>query len=200
MQDHGTCLQILFDVVKGESDSLAGLVLGTGRRNSTPMKVVIAGDFEFTVLEVEKNRIQKVKVTIKPQQEVRKLVDRMVHGQWSVRGQKHLYILWLWSMDYGPWSLPATAAYTPKPTGYFKIDFPEKKYQLFDQPGYPYSFEYPVYAKIVKDSTFFGEETENPWWINVDFPQFAGRIYVSYKAIGQNKFDTLIKHAFTVNR
>jgi gliding motility-associated lipoprotein GldD len=86
--------------------------------------------------------------------------------------------------------------YTPKPKGYFRIDFPERKYQLFDQPGYPYAFEYPVYAKIVKDSTFFGEATENPWWINVDFPQFAGRIYISYKEIGVNKFDTLIKHAF----
>lgn len=88
------------------------------------------------------------------------------------------------------------SSYTPKPAGYFKIQFPEKKYQVFDQPGYPYSFEYPVYAKIVKDSTFFGDPTENPWWINVDFPQFHGRIYVSYKEIGKNKFDTLVKQSF----
>jgi gliding motility-associated lipoprotein GldD len=87
--------------------------------------------------------------------------------------------------------------YTPKPAGYFKIDFPEKQYRLFNEPGYPYTFEYPVYANVVKDSTFFGETTENPWWINVDFPQFAGRIYVSYKEVGaKNKFDTLIKHSF----
>jgi gliding motility-associated lipoprotein GldD len=51
---------------------------------------------------------------------------------------------------------------------------------------------------VVKDSSFFGEATENPWWINIDFPQFNGRIYVSYKDIGKNKFDTLIKHAFTL--
>jgi gliding motility-associated lipoprotein GldD len=88
------------------------------------------------------------------------------------------------------------SSYTPKPAGYYKINFPEKKYRLFDQAGYPYSFEYPVYAKIVKDSTFFGDPTENPWWINVDFPQFHGRIYVSYKEIGKNKFDTLVKQSF----
>lgn len=88
------------------------------------------------------------------------------------------------------------STYTPKPTGYYKIDFPLKKYVLFDQPGYPYSFEYPVYGKIVKDSSFFNEATENPWWINVDFPQFSGRIYVSYKEIGKYKFDTLIKQTF----
>ncbi len=88
--------------------------------------------------------------------------------------------------------------YTPKPKGYYTIAFPKKEYRVFDQPGYPYSFEYPVYANVVKDSTFFGETTENPWWINIDFPRFNGKIYVSYKEIGagKNAFDTLIKHAF----
>ena len=91
------------------------------------------------------------------------------------------------------------SSFTPKPTGYFKIDFPTKKYQLFQEQGYPYSFEYPVYARISKDSTFFGETTENPWWINIDFPQFSGRIYISYKQIGtQNNFDSLIRDAFTL--
>ena len=52
--------------------------------------------------------------------------------------------------------MACNSGYTPKPTGYYKIDFPEKKYQLFDAPGYPYAFEYPLYAKVVKDSTFFG--------------------------------------------
>lgn len=88
--------------------------------------------------------------------------------------------------------------YTPKPRGYFQIHFPVKTYQLFNQPGYPYSFEYPTYAKVVKDSSFFGEATENPWWINIDFPQFNGRIYVSYKEIGKNKFDKLVNDAFTM--
>ena len=88
--------------------------------------------------------------------------------------------------------------YTPKPRGYFKISFPQKQYQPFDQPGYPYAFEYPVYAKVVKDSSFFGEATENPWWINIDFPQFDAKIHVSYKEIGKNKFDKLINDAFTM--
>ncbi len=102
------------------------------------------------------------------------------------------------AMVYGLWTILSScnSSYTPKPAGYFKINFPEKKYRLFEQPGYPYSFEYPEYAQVVKDSTFFGDVTENPWWINVDFPQFKGRIYVSYKEIGKNKFDTLVKHSF----
>lgn len=88
--------------------------------------------------------------------------------------------------------------YTPKPAGYFKIDFPEKKYQTFDKLGYPYSFEYPVYAHVIRDSTFFGDSTENPWWINIDFPQFDARIYLSYKIIGKYKLDSLLNDAFNL--
>ena len=88
--------------------------------------------------------------------------------------------------------------YIPKPKGYFKIDFPEKKYQLFNPQDYPYSFEYPMYARVVKDSTFFGDATENPWWINIDFPQFNARIYLSYKIIGKYKLDSLLNDAFNL--
>jgi gliding motility-associated protein GldE len=56
-----------FDAVKGESDSLAGLVLEIAGEIPTALQVVPCGDFEFTVLEIVKNRIQKIKVTIKPQ-------------------------------------------------------------------------------------------------------------------------------------
>jgi gliding motility-associated lipoprotein GldD len=90
------------------------------------------------------------------------------------------------------------STFTPKPRGYFQIQFPEKKYKLFDEPGYPYSFEYPVYSSVVKDSTFFGEATENPWWVNVDFPQFQGKVYLSYKQIGPTKFDKLLNDAFNL--
>lgn len=88
--------------------------------------------------------------------------------------------------------------YTPKPKGYFNIDFPKKQYRVFQQTGYPYSFEYPVYANVIKDSSFFGEATENPWWINIDYPQFNGRVHISYKQVGLNKLDKLVNDAFTM--
>ncbi|MFL9482185.1 gliding motility-associated protein GldE [Chitinophagaceae bacterium LWZ2-11] len=56
-----------FDHVKGESDSVAGLVLELAGEIPHKDQVVPCGDFEFTVLEVQKNRIEKIKVTIKPQ-------------------------------------------------------------------------------------------------------------------------------------
>ena len=93
--------------------------------------------------------------------------------------------------------LPAcNSTYTYKKKGFFNIEFPEKKYQSFDKPGYPYTFEYPVYANIIKDSTFFGDKAED-WWINIEVPQFGGRIYVSYKNIrAKNQMDSLVNDAY----
>ena len=54
-----------FDDIKGESDSLAGLVLEIAGEIPLAATVLGSGDFEFTVLEVAKNRINKIKVTIK---------------------------------------------------------------------------------------------------------------------------------------
>jgi CBS domain containing-hemolysin-like protein len=54
-----------FEKVRGESESLAGLVLELAERLPKTNDVVEAGDFIFTVIEVSRNRIEKVKVTIK---------------------------------------------------------------------------------------------------------------------------------------
>jgi gliding motility-associated lipoprotein GldD len=92
--------------------------------------------------------------------------------------------------------LSCNSTYTPKRRGYFRIDFPQHQYQTFDRPGYPYSFDYPVYATVIRDSSFFDSVPENPYWINIDFPRFAARIYISYKQIGPNSFDKLRDDAF----
>lgn len=76
------------------------------------------------------------------------------------------------------------STYTSKKQGYFKIDFPEKSYISFNDPAYPYTFEYPVYAKITKDSSLFSNEDKNPYWINIVFPSLNGTIFISYKNIG----------------
>ncbi len=95
--------------------------------------------------------------------------------------------------------------YTSKKDGYFKIDFPERKYQKFEKAGVPYSFEYPVYASIVQDSTYFDSNPENDYWYNVDFPTFGGRIFLSYKEIGGRALykakqpDGTYKDSFAVN-
>lgn len=91
--------------------------------------------------------------------------------------------------------LSCNSGYTIKPKGYFKIDLPDRAYQQFEKPGYPYTFEYPVYAKVVQDTTLF-EDNDSPYWINIDFPQFQGKIYISYKKIRDTGFDKLVEDAF----
>jgi len=53
-----------FDAVKGDSDSLAGLVLELAGAFPAINETVSSGDFDFTVLEAEKNRIRTVKIFI----------------------------------------------------------------------------------------------------------------------------------------
>jgi gliding motility-associated lipoprotein GldD len=91
--------------------------------------------------------------------------------------------------------LSCNSVYSPKPRGYFRIDFPAHAYQAFDRPEFPYSFEYPVYSNIIRDTAFFGDRPENPYWINVDFPRFHARIYISYKEVNGN-FDKLREDAY----
>jgi gliding motility-associated lipoprotein GldD len=75
-------------------------------------------------------------------------------------------------------------AYTPKPAGYYLLEMPKRTgYQAFDKPEYPYSFEYPNFASIQKDTVFFGQKPENPYWINILIPSLNATIYLSYKEI-----------------
>ena len=53
-----------FDKVRGESESLAGLVLELAEEFPETDIVVKAGDFDFTVMETRENRIRLVKVTV----------------------------------------------------------------------------------------------------------------------------------------
>jgi gliding motility-associated protein GldE len=54
-----------FDEVKGESDSLAGLILEVAGEIPVEGQVINLGDFDFTIESLQKNRIEKVKVTIR---------------------------------------------------------------------------------------------------------------------------------------
>lgn len=68
--------------------------------------------------------------------------------------------------------------YTPKPSGYMKIDFPEKSYRMYSDQEF-YQFEIPRYATVEIDSGPGGEKG----WINVAIPQLNGKIHLSYKPV-----------------
>jgi putative hemolysin len=57
-----------FDEVRGDSETLAGLVLELAGEIPQVNQEVLSGDFLFSILELEKNRIKKMKITINPSQ------------------------------------------------------------------------------------------------------------------------------------
>jgi len=74
-----------------------------------------------------------------------------------------------------------TDNYTPKPNGFFRIQLPKKEYKKFDSVC-PYTFEYPVYARIIPDTAKYAGQ----YWINLDFPNYKGRLHISYKPVKNN--------------
>lgn len=88
--------------------------------------------------------------------------------------------------------------YTPKRNAYFRIDFPKERiYTTFENNTCPFSFEYPVYGKIQKDSSNKEELQQHPCWFNIIFPEYKGKIYLSYSAITpSNSLDKLIKDSY----
>ena len=81
--------------------------------------------------------------------------------------------------------------YSPKPRGYFRIMFPKKQYQMYNE-ACPFTFAYPTYAKIEPDTN----RDAKPCWLNMRFPQFAGTLHLSYEHINSKKeFDELIEDA-----
>jgi CBS domain containing-hemolysin-like protein len=51
--------------VKGDSDSLAGLILELAGEIPKVNDMIPCGDFEFTILEADNSRIKRVKVSIR---------------------------------------------------------------------------------------------------------------------------------------
>ena len=92
--------------------------------------------------------------------------------------------------------------HTPKPTGYFVIDTPQKhEYTKFDLVDFPYTFEYPNYCLIQKDSLDYKKEsTETNYWINLVFPDLNGMINITYKNVSKEQpLDKLNAEAFEMS-
>src|SRR5215831_7993520 len=80
------------------------------------------------------------------------------------------------------WTACGTS-YSPKPRGYFRIDFPARGYEHFQSETCPFEFDYPSYGKISRDTNFLDTVPDNPCWFNINFPALNGTLYLSYKAI-----------------
>jgi len=95
-------------------------------------------------------------------------------------------LIYFISLFIVPFIFSCSQDYIPKPMGYFRIDLPEKKYQKFESDC-PFTFEYPVYARVVKSNLANAE----PCWFNIEFPQFNAKVHLSYKNVAGNINDII---------
>ncbi len=94
--------------------------------------------------------------------------------------KKNIYILFS-ALIIGVLLMQCSENYTPKPRGYFRLTFPDKKYQKFESNA-PYTFYIPVYSKMEPDTN----DLEGKWWYNLVFPSMKATIHISYKDISGN--------------
>lgn len=80
---------------------------------------------------------------------------------------------------------------TPKPRAYFRIDLPEKSYEWYRPADCPFQFMYPTYARVLRDTSFFGETPADPCWLNIVIDTLGSVIHISYKPISNQQ--TLFK-------
>jgi gliding motility-associated lipoprotein GldD len=66
----------------------------------------------------------------------------------------------------------------PKPRAYFRLSFPEKEYIPYNATC-PFSFDIPVYAKIIQDNSSRAE----PCWLNLEFPTLNGKLHLTYHKV-----------------
>lgn len=82
-------------------------------------------------------------------------------------------------------------SYSPKPKAYFRIVYPEKKYQQFNATA-PYTFDYPVYAAMENDKSKNAEK----YWYNLHFKQFNGFLHLTYYDVANKAaYDEMVEDA-----
>jgi gliding motility-associated lipoprotein GldD len=74
---------------------------------------------------------------------------------------------------------------TPKPRGYFRINFPEHTYKTFEPANCPYTFEIPTYATAIPDTNRFAEKC----WYYLVLPKFNGQVYFTYKSLNNDLYE-----------
>ena len=71
--------------------------------------------------------------------------------------------------------------YSPKPRGYYRIEFPKKSYRQLNNP-LPYNFLIPAYSLSTPDLLNPNQKE----WITIEIPGNHAQIHISYKKIDHN--------------
>jgi gliding motility-associated lipoprotein GldD len=79
--------------------------------------------------------------------------------------------------------------YAPRERGYYKLLLPERgAYKTYNSDLCPFTFEYPSYSNLQRDTVFLDTVPENPCWMTLEMPDVNGELFLSYKPL-RNKQD-----------
>lgn len=152
-----------FESKKGESDTLAGFLLEISGRMPQKNDKISYMKYNFTVEAVDKRRIKTVKISL-PETETSK------SGIISSLG---IILIILFSSC-------GSESVVPKPKGFMKTNYPEKKYALVET-GCAYRFEIPKYASL-QDKPMQGDTCFKDLLI----PYFNAAIHITYKSVSND--------------
>lgn len=75
---------------------------------------------------------------------------------------------------------------TPRPYGYFRVDFPEQSYRPIDTLGLPYRFDISENAVLIQRNA-----KNEKHWVDLVYPHLNASIYCSYKSVNENLMELL---------
>ncbi|MBW2960365.1 gliding motility lipoprotein GldD [Mesonia aestuariivivens] len=70
-------------------------------------------------------------------------------------------------------------SYQPKPKAYLALEYPEATYKKIQLPC-PYTFE------INKQVQVKASKTNNPCWVDLEYPDLKGTIFITYRPVHNN--------------
>lgn len=176
----------IFETDNDNIDTLAGLILSI--KGSIPQRneVIRLNDIKFSIESADRKRIKRVKITL-PEKKITEIRPDI--------GSSGMGLFFIIACFFLSFLTGCDNDYNPRQRAYFRITLPEKKYVIFNPPACPFTFELPGYSVAIPDSAGNSE----PCWYNIDFPEFKGTIYLSYKKVNNNlKKYTDDSHALTM--
>ncbi len=82
---------------------------------------------------------------------------------------------------------------TPKPRGYFRATFPEKKYSVFNSDNLPYTFDIDSCCFMEHEESRTGEK----YWSNLVYSFMNAKIHLTFSYI-DNNLEALIEDSHTL--
>ncbi|MDR1811074.1 MAG: hypothetical protein LBR34_11855 [Prevotella sp.] len=80
----------------------------------------------------------------------------------------------------------ACSDYTPKPTGYNRIDLPQPAYNEYQNSFFSFSYSALAYIDTVRSAG-------NAFWFNIVYPELQARIYCSYAPVTKQTLDNSLE-------